>query len=64
MIYYLIVFLIVITLSYLLGNFYINNYFKNEIDNINKNDFTKTSLSISLGIIILYTVTAVAFTLF
>ena len=64
MIYYLIVFLIVITLSYLLGNFYINNYFKNEIDNINKNDFTKTSLSISLGIIILYAVTAVAFTFF
>ncbi len=62
MIFYFIIFIISISICYLLGSLYISIFFSNEKNNLIKNDFVKTSLSISMGVILLVTLTSVIFT--
>lgn len=59
---YFIVFVLAVGFSYLLGNFFIVYFFNKEVSKLKQNDFVITSLSISIGLIILITLIAVIFT--
>lgn len=49
---------------YLLGNFFVTYFFHNEVNKLKQNDFVITSLSISIGLIIVITLIAAIFTYF